>query len=637
MSESLEQRVVAAVGHQYALESEIGRGGMSVVYRARDIRLNRQIALKVLPPELAYDPAVRMRFTREAQTGAQLSHSHIVPIYDVGERDGLAYFVMAFVSGGSLAALLAREPRQSPEETRRIICEIADALAYAHERGVIHRDIKPDNILIDANTGRVLVTDFGIARAMEAGTRLTATGIAVGTPTYMSPEQAEGDREIDGRSDIYSLGVVAYQMLTGRVPFTGGNSLALLLKHVTERPRPIVELCPDAPRVLRDAIERALMKSPEDRWPSASALREALMSGDTAPAWRAERREPVRYNSPVPESRGRERGSVARESGRAESRIAPPKPATASAARMAVRPTGVRGDVIMEQEHLAALTEEQRKDLKLWFGRTQLRARVRIARWYGLFTLAAWIGGLAALGGVGDVPPLVLAPLVPGAMTRKLWQRGKSLRAHGLRLRRVFLMPLLRWVIPKPPRQPAAQQLAKLASKDVLESPHGAVVRRAAEDRAAIVDIVGKLPKPDRALIPDVEPTVKALVDRVAHLAATLHSLEQSIDHRALDEIEARIAIVERDIATPEGERRLAMLRRQRATVEDLVRRRDTLARQLDTAGLALGNLRLDLIKLRSTGVESALSDVSTATQEARALSREIDGVLQAATELREL
>ena len=637
MSEPLEQRVVGAVGQQYALESEIGRGGMSVVYRARDLRLNRQVALKVLPPELAYDPAVRMRFTREAQTGAQLSHSHIVPIYDVGERDGLAYFVMAFVSGGSLAGLLAREPRQTPDEARRIVCEIADALAYAHERGVIHRDIKPDNILIDANTGRVLVTDFGIARAMEAGTRLTATGIAVGTPTYMSPEQAEGDREIDGRSDIYSLGVVAYQMLTGRVPFTGGNSLALLLKHVTERPRPIAELRPDAPKVLRDAIERALMKSPEDRWPSASALREALMSGDVAPTWRAERREPVRYSSPVPESRGRERAATRDSGGRVESRGLPARrDTTADSSRLAPAKSP-RPEIIIEQEHLAPLTAEQRQDLRLWLGRVNLRERIRIARWNLLFTYAAWVGGLGSLGGVEDFPPLILAPIEPILMTRNLWRRGKSLRAHGLRLRRVFLMPLARWVIPKPPPGPGGAHLAKLAPKDVLESPHGAAIRRAAEERAAIAAIVGKLPKPDRALIPDVEPTVKALVERVAHLATTLHSLEQSIDHRALDDIEARIATVERDVATPEGERRLSMLRRQRATMEDLVRRRDALARQLDTAGLALGNLRLDLIKLRSAGVESALSDVSMATQEARALSREIDGVLQAASQLREL
>src|ERR671914_568135 len=287
MSEPLRDRVVSAIGHQYELEEEIGRGGMSVVYRARDLRLNRPVAVKVLPPELAYDPAVRTRFTREAQTSALLTHPHIVPIYDVGEGDGIAYFVMALVTGGNLAALLTHEPRQPIDEVRRLLCEIADALSYAHLRGVIHRDIKPDNILVDADSGRAIVTDFGIARAIEAGTRLTITGNALGTPQYMSPEQAVGEREVDGRSDIYSLGVVAYQMITGRLPFTGGNTMALLLKHVNEGPLPIVDLRPDAPKPLRDAIERALMKAPEDRWPTAASMRQAIMADEPAPSWRA--------------------------------------------------------------------------------------------------------------------------------------------------------------------------------------------------------------------------------------------------------------------------------------------------------------------------------------------------------------
>ena len=177
----------------------------------------------MLPPELAHDPAIRTRFTREAQTSAQLSHAHIVPIYDVGERDGIAYFVMALVTGGNLAQLLEHQPRRPIDEVRRLLCETADALAYAHLRGVIHRDIKPDNILLDAESGRAMVTDFGIARAIEGGTRLTLTGVAVGTPTYMSPEQAVGERDIDGRSDLYSLGVLGYQMLTGRVAVRGGQ------------------------------------------------------------------------------------------------------------------------------------------------------------------------------------------------------------------------------------------------------------------------------------------------------------------------------------------------------------------------------------------------------------------------------
>ena len=638
MSEPLRDRVTAAIGHHYDIEDEIGRGGMSVVYRARDLRLNRPVAIKVLPPELAYDPAIRTRFTREAQTAAQLSHAHIVPIYDVGERDGIAYFVMAVITGGSLAALLAREPRQPIDEVRRLLREIADGLAYAHQRGVVHRDIKPDNILLDGESGRAMVTDFGIARAMEAGARLTATGIAVGTPTYMSPEQAVGERAIDGRSDIYSLGVVAYQMLTGRVPFNGGNSMALLLKHVTERPRPIAELRPETPRALREVIERALTKDPEDRWPTAATLRDALASDDPQGAsWRAENREPVRYTSPLPETGRRDR--AARGRARTEPRwLSTPRgsrPVDERAA--AAEPRRPGSEIVLEPEHLARLTPAQRADLRLWHGRVNLLDRIKAMRGYALMTVAAIGCGFGALAAVGDAPPLVFAPIVPLYMAVKLWRRGKSLRESGLRLRRVLLMPRARWVIPAPPAAPLEQQLEKLAPREVLESPEGAAIRRAAEDRAAILEIVARLSKPDRALIPDVESTVKALVERVAHLAKALHGLDQSIDWRQVDALDARVADVERQSETPEGQRRLALLRRQRGTLDDLVQRRAAIARQLDSAGLALGNLRLDLIKFRSSGLQSALSDVSTATQEARALSREIGEALAAVAEVREL
>src|SRR5258705_3426504 len=219
-SEPLLERVVAAIAHQYELESEIGRGGMSVVYRARDLRLNRPVAIKVLPPELAYDPAIRTRFTREAQTSAQLSHAHIVPIYDVGDREGIAYLVMGLITGGNLADLLAHEPRQPIDEVRRLLCEVAEALAYAHLRGVIHRDIKPDNVLLDRDTGRAMVTDFGIARAVEAGTRLTLTGVAVGTATYTSPSPGGGDGAGDRLRRTPSPRRIACQILTMRLPVT---------------------------------------------------------------------------------------------------------------------------------------------------------------------------------------------------------------------------------------------------------------------------------------------------------------------------------------------------------------------------------------------------------------------------------
>jgi serine/threonine-protein kinase len=611
MTESLHDRVVAAIGQAYELEDEIGRGGMSVVFRARDLRLNRPVAIKVLPPELAHDAAIRTRFTREAQTSAQLSHPHIVPIYDVGERDGVAYFVMALVTGGSLATHLMREPRQPLEEVRRILAEVADALAYAHLRGVIHRDIKPDNILLDRLTGRVMVTDFGIAWAMEAGARLTATGIAVGTPTYMSPEQAVGERELDGRSDIYSTGVLGYQMLTGRVPFEAGNSMALLLKHVTERPKPIAELRPDAPRGLRETVERAMMKAPQDRWPTAAALGDALVSPESlGPVWRADQREPVKYVSPRPD--GSRKVAAVR---------APSKPTS--------KP------VLAEPPHLAVLTPEQRKDLRLWHGRVTYAERIKAIRGYAFLTLAATVGGIIGfVVGVEEAPPLVLAPLVPMYMTRKLWLRRQSLREAGFRLR--HMLPSPHFTIRRK-RPVLEEQLAKLAPPEVLESPEGAAVRRAVEDRAAILQIFEKLPKADRASLPDLTATVKLLVDRVAHLAQTLHRLDQSFDPALGHELDARIARTEHETPSLEAERQLSLLRRQRATLDELVQRRSMLARQLESAGLALGGLRLDLIKVRSSGLQSALSDVSSATQEARALSNDIDAVLAAAAELKNL
>jgi serine/threonine protein kinase len=636
MSESLHDRVISAIGQHYELEGEIGRGGMSVVFRARDRRLNRPVAIKVLPPELAHDPAIRARFTREAQMSAQLSHAHIVPIYDVGERDGIAYFVMALVSGSNLGAHLSREPRQPVDEVRRILGEIVDALAYAHLRGVIHRDIKPDNILLDRQTGRAIVTDFGIAWAMETGARLTATGIAVGTPTYMSPEQAVGERELDGRSDLYSVGVLGYQMLTGRVPFEAGNSMALLLKHVTERPRPIADLRPDAPRALRDTIERAMMKAPEDRWATAAAMRDALLSPESlGVAWRADPREPVRYSSPRPDGSRRvaavrspvPNSAVVRGDGRRGDNEGAPS----------ALQRGQRAEIVLEPPHLAQLTQEQRDDIRLWHGRIHLLDRIKAMRGYALATLATTAGGITGfVVGVQEMPPFVFAPLVPIFMSMKLWRRGKSLRESGVKLRRVFSMPRAHWVLRAAPKG-TELQLEKLAPREVLDSPEGAVIRRAVEDRTAILGIFAKLSKADRALIPDLTTTVKALVERVAHLAHLLHRLDASIDPTLGHELDARIVQVERESGSIDGERQLALLRRQRATLDELVQQRAVLARQLDSAGIALGNLRLDLIKLRSSGLQSALSDVTTATQEARVLSSEIDAVLAAAAEVRNL
>ena len=260
--------------------SEIGRGGMGVVYRAKDRRLKRTVAIKVLPPELAFRSEIKTRFLREAETAAQLNHPNIVDIYAVDEAEGIVFFVMAYITGDNLAKRVHDHGALSVDETRRTLRDVADALAYAHERGVIHRDIKPDNILIDAQSGRPMVTDFGIARAISEGdSRLTATGIAIGTPTYMSPEQAAGERTIDGRSDLYSLGILGYQMLTGEPPFIANSTPAILVKHISERPIPVEQRRADVPQDLARVIMMLLEKDPANRFPSASAVVAALDTG----------------------------------------------------------------------------------------------------------------------------------------------------------------------------------------------------------------------------------------------------------------------------------------------------------------------------------------------------------------------
>jgi eukaryotic-like serine/threonine-protein kinase len=288
VNDYLRDRITVAVGNEYLIEHEVGRGGMAVVYRATDLRLHRTVAIKVLPPDVAFNSDVRVRFIREAQTAAQLSHPNIVPIYAVDEKDNgsVVFFVMSYVDGESLGARLKREGAWPVEQTVRVLRDVADALAYAHARGVVHRDIKPDNILIERASGRPMVTDFGIARATAGDSRLTVTGVAVGTPAYMSPEQALGERELDGRSDLYSLAVVGYHMLTGETPFKASNTPAMLVKHVSERPRPVRERRPEVPAYLAVAIDRALAKRPEDRWADAAEFRDALDSAKASLRYR---------------------------------------------------------------------------------------------------------------------------------------------------------------------------------------------------------------------------------------------------------------------------------------------------------------------------------------------------------------
>ncbi|MEN9934445.1 MAG: hypothetical protein RLZZ387_1024 [Chloroflexota bacterium] len=260
---------------RYQIQEEIGRGGMARVYRARDLMLQRQVALKVLAPQLALDQEFLRRFEREAITAANLRHPNIVTVYDVGEANGLRYIAMEYVRGRTLHAIIKERGALGLALTVGIVAPVAAALDYAHSQGAVHRDVKPQNILIDVE-GRVLLADFGIAQGPDAGggERLTRTGIFMGTPEYISPEQASAQR-VDGRSDLYSLGVATYEMITGMVPFSGATP-QLIVAHVQTPPPPPSGLDPAAPPELDLVLARALAKRPENRFGSGAAFVEAL-------------------------------------------------------------------------------------------------------------------------------------------------------------------------------------------------------------------------------------------------------------------------------------------------------------------------------------------------------------------------
>jgi len=274
MSQSTE-RLTTALADRYRFERELGQGGMATVYLAADLKHDRKVAIKVLKPELAAVLGAE-RFVQEIKTTAALSHPHILPLFDSGEAGGFLYYVMPYIEGETIRERLNRETQLGIEEAVRITTEVADALDYAHRHGVIHRDIKPENILL--HDGRPMVMDFGIALAVSAaaGGRMTETGLSLGTPHYMSPEQATADKTITARSDVYSLASVLYEMLAGEPPHSGGSAQAIIMKIIAERPQPVTELRRAVPSNVAAALEKALEKLPADRFENASGFAQAL-------------------------------------------------------------------------------------------------------------------------------------------------------------------------------------------------------------------------------------------------------------------------------------------------------------------------------------------------------------------------
>ncbi len=595
-----------AVIGRYSLDRELGRGGMGVVYLAREVRLDRQVAIKLLPPEFASQPELRDRFMREARTAARLSHPYIVPIHAVDEVDGFVFIVMAYVDGGTLSQRVAAHGPLPAKDVTRIMREVAWALAYAHAQGVIHRDIKPANILLEHGNGRAMVADFGIARLTESSGE-TASGMVLGTPEFMSPEQAAAE-EIDGRSDLYALGVVAYFALTGNLPFTATSAHAMLAKHLTETPVSLAIAARGAPRPLTEAVDRCLEKSPDARFATGEALADALepgreKTGDVPVPIRVflDRRRMAMLGIPVGLSFSGAMGISASltQNGAV---WAVPFVVMAAVAIALGAPLGIlvyRLRSLLRhgygrEDLLAGLRlsfERNREEFLYEFG-VERTSREKLARFVSLTGLAGIIGGIGGIAITRGAMANLFAPIIFGSfyfgaigfgISRK-WSRLRSGTQSGwMRL----------WS-------------GKIGEKLVKFAGWRLGARAIPADRPTEMAIAmtaeamfGSLPREVRESLGDVP--------------AVLHGLEA---HARL--ARARIEELDAAIAEAQGGRGAHLAgssTRQDALIGDLSERRRQAESRLAELVTALENVRLDLLRLRAGGgsVEGITRDIAAA------------------------
>jgi serine/threonine protein kinase len=653
-TDELGTHVAQVLSANYELETEVGRGGMGIVYCARDRRLKREIAIKVLPPELSFRADIRQRFLREAETAAQLNHPNIVPIYTVEERDNLVYFVMAYIKGDNLGQRLQQHGPIAPVEVRRILREVADALSYAHNRNVIHRDIKPDNIIIDEETGRAMVTDFGIARALtdSGDSRLTATGMAIGTPAYMSPEQSAGDSAIDGRSDLYSLGVVGYQMLCGQPPFVANNTPSMLVKHLSERPIPVDERWPDLPQDLSRAVMMCLEKDPADRFPNAAAFALALdggamptlatrasaaasTAGTRASTREREITEPLRdrYTPPT-------QSPYASTQPSAEEMSRWQAPMVVSFRRKLAPYLAVNAILVpislFSNHDFIALTVIWTVALafkysKLWAAGFDWRDVFRQPRNRLMFDVAAET--------IDDARALF------DEKKRDQVRARARLRGQGM----FAPMPPLPTMQPFQPYPRVGGPTTSLspipagAPAPYADSRYASAIREAESDHREIHRQLLNMPPDEQEQIPEVAASADAVFRKVQQLALSLSDMDRSTGRESPEAVEREIATLESqanplDYNASEGRvRRLAMLRRQRRALVEIARKKKEAQDKLDNCRQLLRSMRMELVRFRTGGINAQTSGLTMVTQQAQSVVREMGYLSDANAELNAL
>jgi len=661
-----------ALGNQYDIVRLLGRGGMGAVYLAREKALERAVAIKVLPPETATDADTRERFRREARVAAKLTHPNIVPLHTFGDAEGMLYFVMGYVKGESLAERMRREGKLPEEDVRRILAEVADALHYAHKQGVVHRDIKPDNILIDDESGRPMLTDFGVAKARASGATLTEAGAVVGTPYYMSPEQASGARDIDGRSDLYSLGVMGYQMLAGRLPFEGESFQDVIVQHVTQEPAPLAALVPDVPPDLAAAVMRCLAKAPEKRWQDAGSLRTGLATGN----------EDDHLDDSFSQAAGAEvRGVIPRVGAMLladvvfagmsyfvpqlgltglwwalpvlfAGTIVLVPPAVFYSARLS---KGTPWEILWR----SALYPPRGWPLwwpKRWRRPGDMRERLpaevtQLRRFYEVISVAACcvvlpycVAGIVVMivrspddrmfqlmSTIGAL--LSLASL--GSLAFFFLSLGKWGRQHGLTSAESFKFGF------GPTGRPELWRNAKFAAL-LLPPPGRAAVARPAEPRSpeeyaqAIRDLVGQLPSGTQATVSEAADAARQLLGTLAALDAELAKLAQDADPQELETVETKLRALGPE-TTDEGDvrrqKRAALVPQRdllRALNQRLAEATDRRARLLDL----MRTMWLQLANLRAEAAHDTLA-VTEISGRIKVLCTEIDAHVKAAETVR--